>query len=111
MRAYHFRLATVARIRALEERLARDRFMEVLRDLRRARETESAALASLVALKPPTGVVTIETVQWTADQAERLSESVRACHEAVVVALLASVEATTPPNSTISPMLVTDFWW
>jgi flagellar export protein FliJ len=93
MKAYRFRLATVARIRALEERAAADRFTIARRELRRAREGERAARAALAALPAPSGVRTISSLRWTADQAERLSDSVRRHGELVAAAASACAEA------------------
>jgi hypothetical protein len=93
VKAYRFRLASVARIRAIEERLCRDRLMTSLRDLRRARESEHAAKVAMAAFEAPTGEITIGEVIWAGDQAERLAESVRARHQAVTVAEAASIEA------------------
>ncbi len=45
MKAFRFRLATVARIRALEERVAADRFMAAQRILRQEQESARAAEA------------------------------------------------------------------
>lgn len=86
MRAYRFRLSSVARIRAIEERIAREQLMLSLRDLRFAREMEVSAKAALVSLKSPTGVVAANDFKWNRDQAERLAASLRLCHENVVSA-------------------------
>lgn len=92
MRVYRFRLASVARIRALEESVAREKFMLALRDLRRAQEMKRSAEAALVAFESPTGIATIEAIQWSGDQAHRLSESIRAFGEKVEVAESACLE-------------------
>jgi len=86
VKAYRFRLATVARIRALEERVAGDRFKLALRDLRRARDRERSAERALAALQTPTGLTTMATLAWIGDQGQRLSESLRSCREEVVEA-------------------------
>ena len=56
VKAYQFRLATVARIRALEERVAADRFRVAQRDLRQAQASVRAAEAALATLEAPQGV-------------------------------------------------------
>jgi len=93
MRAYRFPLATVARIRALEERLARERFMVALRDLRRAQDAHKEAAAALAALGAPTGPTTMGEVHWIQSQAERLSEQVQRSREVVVGAVSTRDEA------------------
>ncbi len=93
MKAYRFRLAAVARIRAIEERVCRDRFVTAVRDLRRAREAERAAKVALAALEAPAGVVMMSDLLWTSDQAERLADAVLANHETAVLAEAASVAA------------------
>ena len=93
MKAYHFRLATVARIRALEERVAADRFRVAQRDLRQARESAQAAWNALATLEAPTGVSEMTAFVWLGDQADRLSESVRVSSEKVAEAEVACAEA------------------
>jgi flagellar biosynthesis chaperone FliJ len=93
MKAYRFRLATVARIRALEERVAADSFRLSLRHLRLAQETERAARGALADLAIPTEVATMASHQWTSDQADRLATSLRLSREAVVAAELGCTEA------------------
>jgi hypothetical protein len=93
VKAYRFRLATVARIRALEERLARERYVFALRDLRHAREAERSALVALAALEPPVSPATMVDVLWIGDQAERLSQSVQTCRQVVAAVTSMSVEA------------------
>ena len=93
MKAYRFRLATVARIRALEERVAADRFRVAQRDLRQARDSARAAWNALAALEAPPGVHEMAAFVWLGDQADRLSEQVRVCREKVVEAESACAEA------------------
>jgi flagellar export protein FliJ len=93
MKAYQFRLATVARIRALEERVAADRFRLSLRHVRLAEEIERAARGALAELESPTEVATMSAHQWTGDQADRLAASLRMSQEAVVAAELGCTEA------------------
>jgi flagellar export protein FliJ len=93
VKTYHFRLATVARIRALEERVAAERFMTAQRDLRQARESARAAWNALAALQAPQGEVEMSTFIWLGDQADRLSESVRLCSEKVAEAEAACAQA------------------
>lgn len=93
MKSYRFRLASVARIRALEERVARNRLMVDLRDLHYAKEMERSANASLAALDPPVGIISIAEVRWIEDQAERLSDSMRSCQERVRAAESACKES------------------
>jgi flagellar export protein FliJ len=81
MRNYHFRLATILRIRALEERVARDRYMVSLRERRQAEEVLRAAKEALLSLEAPQGVVSIGDVRWSADQAERMSSAILASFE------------------------------
>jgi flagellar export protein FliJ len=93
VRAYQFRLAAVARIRALEERVAADRFMVAQRDLRRAQEMVRLADAALGGLEAPSGVITTSELAWTHDQAGRLAEAARARRHNMAAAELACVQA------------------
>jgi flagellar biosynthesis chaperone FliJ len=93
VKAYRFRLATVARIRVLEERVAADRFRVAQRDLRRAQGAEDAAARNLVLLAGPAGLMTMAEVTWIGEQAERLAATLAACREDVVVAEAGCVEA------------------
>ncbi len=83
MKAYRFRLASVARVRALEERVARERFMSALRDLRRAEEAVGAAERALRSLEMPEGTMTVADLVWLGDQAARLSDAVQARRQEV----------------------------
>jgi flagellar export protein FliJ len=93
VKAYQFRLATVARIRALEERVAADALRVAQRDLRRAQASVRAAETALAALEAPHGVVTMSAFLWVGDQAERLAESVRECGERLAAAASSCAEA------------------
>jgi flagellar export protein FliJ len=93
VKAFHFRLATVARIRALEERMAADRFMATQRTLRNAEESRRAADLALASLEAPRGTTSMATHLWVGDQAERLAETLRTCLENVVAAQSACAEA------------------
>lgn len=78
MKAYRFSLATVMRIRTLEERLARERLMSIQRDLRSAQDGYRCAQARLAELQIPKSPATINEVRWTAEQAGRLGDELRA---------------------------------
>ena len=93
MKAYQFRLATVARIRALEERVAADSLRVAQRDLRLAQASVRAAEAALASLDAPHGVVTMSAFLWVGDQAERLAETVRECGEHLAAATSSCAEA------------------
>lgn len=73
MKAYRFRLATVERIRELEERVARDAFMTAVRAVREARGLEEVAHRDLLAHDSLHGVVSGEDVRFHVEQAERLA--------------------------------------
>ncbi len=93
MKVYEFRLATVERIRVLEERLAREKLVATLRELRNAQAANEAAHTALRKMASVSGVVTMADIQWLDDQRERLSESLRICSEKVARAQLNSVDA------------------
>jgi flagellar export protein FliJ len=78
VKVYRFSLATVLRIRALEERMARERLMLSQRDLRGAQERCRSAQTRLGQLEAPSGPTTINEVRWTGEQASRLADEVRA---------------------------------
>lgn len=93
MKVYHFSLGTVMRIRALEERLAREHLMLAQRELRRAQGVYQDNSASLAALAVPTGVTTMGQVRWIGDQAGRIFEEVQMSREAMVAAASTREEA------------------
>jgi flagellar biosynthesis chaperone FliJ len=82
VKSYRFRLANVARIRALEERIARERFLTSLRALRQAEAAYRRARDSLLESDPLSGVVSSSDVQWSLDQAERRARVEQACRAA-----------------------------
>ncbi len=86
MKAYRFRLATVERIRELEERLARQRLIASLRVLRAEREAERDAYDELRDLPAVAGTATATQIQWVGDQGERLAASLRSRRQRVAVA-------------------------
>jgi flagellar export protein FliJ len=93
VKVYRFRLATVARIRALEERVAADSLRVAQRDLRQAQASVRAAEDALAALEAPQGLVAMSALLWVGDQAERLAESVRECGEHLEAAASSCAEA------------------
>jgi flagellar export protein FliJ len=95
MKSYRFRLQVVARVRAIEERTCRDRFMLTLRELRRAEAQLRADKAALGTIQGPTGETTITAIVWASDHAGRLADAVRGDHEAVVLAQAVSAAART----------------
>lgn len=86
MKAYRFRLATVERIRELEERLARQRLITSLRVLRAEREAERDAYDELRGLPAIAGTATATQIQWVGDQGERLAATLRSRRQRVAVA-------------------------
>jgi hypothetical protein len=93
VKVYQFRLATVERIRLLEERLAREKLVASLRDLRKAQSANEAAYNELRVMASATGVVTMADLRWIDDQRERLAESLRICGEKVALAQVTSIGA------------------
>lgn len=84
MKSYRFRLANVARIRALEERIARERFLTSLRALRQAEAAYRRAHEAMIESVPLSGVVSSNDVQWSLDQAERRARLEQECRAACV---------------------------
>lgn len=93
MKVYQFPLATVERIRILEERLARENLVTSLRELKNAQAANEAAHTSLRAMAAVSGVVTMADIQWLDDQRERLAESLRICGEKLSRAQATSSDA------------------
>lgn len=93
MKAYAFRLGVVARIRALEERVARERFMLATRDRRIAEEREVTASAELARLAPVSGEVLASELRWSGAQSERQAVIVRERHDEVLRTSLLRDEA------------------
>jgi flagellar export protein FliJ len=87
VKAYRFGLASVARIRALQERVARDELVLSQRSVRRAEEAVYGAESALRALRVPEGPMTPDDLVWIGDQAERLSSSLTTCRETLAGAL------------------------
>jgi hypothetical protein len=79
VKSYRFRLANVARIRALEERIARERFLTSLRALRQAEAAFRCAREALAESVPLSGMVSSDDVQWSIDQAERRGRVEQEC--------------------------------
>lgn len=79
MKSYRFRLATVARIRALEEHVARERFLTSLRAARQAESAYRLAHAALVGAPPLSGVITADELHWSLEQADRQARIERDC--------------------------------
>jgi hypothetical protein len=79
VKSYRFRLANVARIRALEERIARERFLTSLRALRQAELAYRRAEEALTQSVPLSGTVSSNDVRWSFDQAERRSQVMHEC--------------------------------
>jgi flagellar export protein FliJ len=82
MRAFRFRLETVARVRGLQERAAAQRLALAARDLRvaQARYAESRAAARQLAF--PQGPTAMAELLWVQDQSARMAALVRR-HEAL----------------------------
>lgn len=95
MKVYEFRLATVERVRKLEEKIARERLIESLRTLQMARDANEAAYTSLRMTAAASGIVAMSDIQWLDDQRDRLAESLRVCAEMVERAEAQSAEART----------------
>ena len=86
MRAHHFSLSTVLRVRTLQERLAREQLLVAQRDVRQAHEQHRATASLLNELTVSPRSTTIDEIRWVGDQARRLHEQVRTRHDAVVEA-------------------------
>lgn len=93
MRAFQFPLAAVARVRELEESVAREKFMTALRDLRLAQQGEVIAQRDLEKFRLPTGALESSQMKWAMDQSERYRESVQSWRKRVATAGEASIEA------------------
>ncbi|MGA7835177.1 MAG: hypothetical protein WCA31_08205 [Acidimicrobiales bacterium] len=90
MKSYRFRLAHVERIRALEERVARERFLTSLRALRQAESAYHRAREALRASEAPSGVLSSGELAWLGDQAERRAHAERQCFAALARAAQAN---------------------
>jgi flagellar export protein FliJ len=77
VRAYRFRLASVLRVRQLQERVAAQQFAMAVRDLQNARTELAHARRCLAGLPAPSGRLTVGDVEWTHAQSSRMSERVR----------------------------------
>lgn len=95
MKAFHFRLATVGRIRDLEERLAREKLVVSLSELRCAQAASIAAHDTLRAMTPASGTMSANDLLWRDTQRERVAESLRISDARVAAAQGAVVDAKT----------------
>ena len=93
MKVYEFRLAAVERIRVLEAKLAREKLVTSLRNLREAQAANEVAHRSLRSMAGASGVVAPSDLLWLDDQRERLAESLRLCGEKMVQAQMMTVDA------------------
>lgn len=79
MKSYRFRLASVSRVRALEERLARERFLTSLRTAQRAELAYRCAHDALKEAPPLSGTVSAHELRWSQEQAKRQADVARDC--------------------------------
>ncbi len=86
MKRFTFRLATVQRIRALEERLARERLIAASSERRRAESLRADAHQALREMMPSSGTATMHEFLWLDHQRERLNESLRLSEARLAVA-------------------------
>lgn len=93
MRAYHFRLDSVLRVRRLQERVATQKLAAAVRDLEQARIRSAQARHALEDVTAPVGRLTIGDLRWSHAQSGRLSETARAKAEMVEEAVAAAQQA------------------
>lgn len=93
MKAYRFRLATVVRVRELQERAAAQRLGDTMRSLHAARNVHARACATLARLPALQGSATTAELHWIHDQADRMSATVQREGERVRAASAEAVEA------------------
>lgn len=79
MKRFRFALASVARVRALEERVAREQYLMAQGSLGRAEQRHRLAREVLEAQEALDGALTMGEVRWSFDQAARGAAAV---HEA-----------------------------
>lgn len=80
MKSYRFRLAAVARVRALEEQIARERFLTSLRTTRQREVAYRRAYEALRTSEPVSGTVSADELWWSHDQSERQARIARELH-------------------------------
>lgn len=88
MKAYSFRLAGVARVRQLEEGIARQDLATASGEVADALHRLALATEALENHAVPEGTLSVRDLRWTQDQADRMAESRRAG-----VAVLEAAEA------------------
>jgi flagellar export protein FliJ len=94
VKAYHFRLDSVLRVRQLQERVAVQQLAVAVRDLHCARVQLARARRALAGLDAPAGRLTVGAVEWTHAQSDRMSETARQSADEVEVAGEAARRAT-----------------
>lgn len=85
MKAYRFSLATVMRIRQLEERLAREALLLAQRELRASQEGYRGAHRALAEYAAPTAPTSVDDLRWRYDQSARLAEAVNVRREELLL--------------------------
>jgi flagellar export protein FliJ len=93
VKAFRFRLESVARIRAHQERAAAQRLALAARDLREAQTRCAAIRAAAQQLSFPEGRSQMAAVLWVQDQSERLSDLLRQREAVAASAAVAATEA------------------
>ncbi len=77
MRAFRFRLESVARVRGHQERAAAQRFALATRDLRNAQTRCAQMRAATRQLEFPEGHTHMAALLWVQEQSDRMAELVR----------------------------------
>jgi len=83
MRAYSFRLASVARVRALQEGIAAQALATASHRLVRAEVELGRAVSELERLTAPVGETSAEDVHWARDQSDRMGQTRQSATQAV----------------------------
>lgn len=86
MKAFRFRLASVARVRDHQERSAAQRLAVAARDLRLARSGCAEARAGLRRLAFPEGSTGSAALLWVQDQSDRAATALRHHEDAAIAA-------------------------
>lgn len=86
MKSYKFRLASVARVRRLQEEIAKNNLMIALRDLNRAILVERQCIDEIRSFEMPIGKLFGAELQWGFCQQQRLHDRLNSAHVQVLKA-------------------------
>lgn len=84
MKSYVFRLSTVARVRFLQEEIAKNNLMVAMRELNRALREERKWIDDIRSFEMPGGNISGAELIWGFEQQQRLQHGLKAAREELI---------------------------